>query len=508
MMRRARRATAPRARRNLKSSMAGNLKAAFQQRDSTQVVLNATETVQLAIPANTNGATTVRNVTKLLCGTEFFQHYAGMYDQFKIDGVSVSAEIVYNTFGQAAMTFPNVITAWDRNGIDKATANVVTNPEGGQNITNVPIVPGPYQVSSYSSAVSRAYYPGARWGITRRLIASSLQEKSIYLPTVKTAEVLTESTLYAAWNPDFLLSVLLGNQTATCQTLVFNLTWSWVVSLRGLRKSTLDVVPIPNANSLGYAGTNAGTVASGTNNTMIPASMTVENNAGVVTVSNPVYTTQVQNTGGVTSVSNNSWTVDALKMYLNEIMYTIGASKVDAILFDTNNVHVIPQSTAATAINIPAGSTTQLSCVMIAFGTAMTMGNGVTGYNFSIFVCGNGNDAQHAINVATDQSTLVVYSEPFIVYGVNLPNQSGGTAESVVTTDLLTTVGSTTTKSPAIMYANTATGADAAVDVAAGSVLTVSGTYQASVAYPVVKALQSFVTGVNSNDGQALLENY
>ncbi|EDR28692.1 hypothetical protein EDI_118690 [Entamoeba dispar SAW760] len=508
MMRRARRATAPRARRNLKSTMAGNLKAAFQQRDSTQVVLNATETVQLAIPANTNGATTVRNVTKLLCGTEFFQHYAGMYDQFKIDGVSVSAEIVYNTFGQAAMTFPNVITAWDRNGIDKATANVVTNPEGGQNLTNVPIVPGPYQVSSYSSAVSRAYYPGARWGITRRLIASSLQEKSIYLPTVKTAEVLTESTLYAAWNPDFLLSVLLGNQTATCQTLVFNLTWSWVVSLRGLRKSTLDVIPIPNANSLGYAGTNAGTVASGTNNTMIPASMTVDNNAGVVTVSNPVYTTQVQNTGGVTSVSNNSWTVDALKMYLNEVMYNIGVGKVDAITFDNNNLHVVEASNAGTAINLPAGSSTIMPCVMVAFATTMTLGNGTTGYNLTIFLCGNGNSNAHVINVATDANTFVVYSEPFAVYGINLPNQSGATAESVVTTSLLTTVGSTTTNSPAIMYANTDTTAEAAVNVAAGSVLVVAGTNTASSAYPVVKVLQSFVTAVNSNDGQVVLANY
>ncbi|EMS16786.1 hypothetical protein KM1_317210, partial [Entamoeba histolytica HM-3:IMSS] len=210
------------------------------------------------------------------------------------------------------MTFPNVITAWDRNGIDKAVASQVTQ-EGQGVLSNVPIVPGPYQVSSYSSAVSRAYYPGARWGITRRLVASSLQEKSIYLPTVKTAEVLTESTLYAAWNPDFLLSVLLGNQTATCQTLVFNLTWSWVVSLRGLRKSTLDVIPTPAANSLGYANTNAGTVASGTNNAMIPVSMTTTNNGGVVTTDNPIYTSMVQTTGGQLSSSSNTWTVDSFK---------------------------------------------------------------------------------------------------------------------------------------------------------------------------------------------------
>ena len=93
------------------NSMQASMKAAFQQRDSTQIVINSTESVTLAVPANSNGSTIVRNVTKLLCSTEFFQHYAAMYDQFKIDGVSVSAEIVYNTFGQAAMTFPNVISA-------------------------------------------------------------------------------------------------------------------------------------------------------------------------------------------------------------------------------------------------------------------------------------------------------------------------------------------------------------------------------------------------------------
>ena len=177
------------------NSMQASMKAAFQQRDSTQIVINSTESVTLAVPANSNGSTIVRNVTKLLCSTEFFQHYAAMYDQFKIDGVSVSAEIVFNTFGQAALTYPNVISAWDRNGIDKATTRVVPN---GSNVgIDAILVPGPYQVASYSSAVSRAFYPGSRWGITRRLVASSLQEKSIYLPTVKTAEVMTESSLYA-----------------------------------------------------------------------------------------------------------------------------------------------------------------------------------------------------------------------------------------------------------------------------------------------------------------------
>lgn len=505
-MRRTRRATATRptsTRRNLRSTMAGNLRAAFQQRDATQVVLNATETVQLAIPANTNGATTVRNVTKLLCGTEFFQHYAGMYDQFKIDGVSVSAEIVYNTFGQAAMTFPNVITAWDRNGIDKATAGTVSEP-GVTPLTNVPIVPGPYQVSSYSSAVSRAYYPGARWGITRRLVASSLQEKSIYLPTVKTAEVLTESTLYAAWNPDFLLSVLLGNQTATCQTLVFNLTWSWVVSLRGLRKSTLDVIPTPAANSLGYAPTNAGTVASGTNNAMIPVSMTTTNDAGVTSTSNPIYTTNVQSTGGQLSSSSNSWTIDSFKMYLNNVFYNAGVSSVNAI--DLNYAALASQgpSINKVSVTLTAGSATVMRCRLIVFAVKGVLGGGVNGFNISVYLVGNSSQKSHVIQLNTDANTYVVWSDQFDVFGVNLPTAAGG-ENSLVNVSVKTTTGGNTDITNANLYGYTDDPADdTPVVIAAGSQLVPVGGDGAASLYPVVLLGSTFVTGLYSDDNQEI----
>ena len=505
-MRRTRRATATRpatTRRNLRSTMAGNLKAAFQQRDATQVVLNATETVQLAIPANTNGATTVRNVTKLLCGTEFFQHYAGMYDQFKIDGVSVSAEIVYNTFGQAAMTFPNVITAWDRNGIDKAVASQVSQ-DGQNTLSNVPIVPGPYQVSSYSSAVSRAYYPGARWGITRRLVASSLQEKSIYLPTVKTAEVLTESTLYAAWNPDFLLSVLLGNQTATCQTLVFNLTWSWVVSLRGLRKSTLDVIPTPAANSLGYAGTNAGTVASGTNNAMIPISMSTENAGGVTTTTNPIYSSMVQTMGGQLSSSSNSWTIDSFKMYLNNIFYNAGVSSVNAIDLNFDQLTIENPSQAAQALTITGGTANVLRARLVVFATAGTLGSGVQGYNISGYLFGNANTNAHTVNIATDANTYVIASAQFDVLGISLPDSSTG-ANSEVKVNVKTTTGSSTDVVSSLMYAYSGTVEDTATSIIAGALPVVSGVVGGGVLNPVVLVMKTFVTGLFSNDNQKLV---
>ena len=334
--------------------MQASMKAAFQQRDSTQIVINSTESVTLAVPANTNGSTIIRNVTKLLCSTEFFQHYAAMYDQFKIDGVSVSAEIVYNTFGQAAMTFPNVISAWDRNGIDKATVNVTSN---GVTQTEAPLVPGPYQVASYSSAVSRAYYPGARWGITRRLVASSLQEKSIYLPTVKTAEVMTESSLYAAWNPDFLMSVLLGAATPTCQSLVFNLSWSWVLTLRGLRKTSLDIISTPLPNTVGYEKHNAGTIASGSDNAMIPVVKAAEvtRDGAKVIETTPYYLPQVQSYSGVHNASS-IYVNDVFKYTMNAILSSING--VDMPIFGMKKASFteIAPNSDDTTIMVSAGN--------------------------------------------------------------------------------------------------------------------------------------------------------
>ena len=341
------------------NSMQASMKAAFQQRDSTQIVINSTESVTLAVPANSNGSTIVRNVTKLLCSTEFFQHYAAMYDQFKIDGVSVSAEIVYNTFGQAAMTFPNVISAWDRNGIDKATASVTFS---GVTQTNAPVVPGPYQVASYSSAVSRAYYPGARWGITRRLVASSLQEKSIYLPTVKTAEVMTESSLYAAWNPDFLLSVLLGANTPTCQSLVFNLSWSWVLSLRGLRKTSLDVISTPLPGTVGYAPSNAGTIASGTDNAMIPVVRATQKGTDITTT--PLYSSNVQSYEGVQNATA-VYVNDVFKYTINHVLAKVGGNDMSFLPCMSSMFTVINPNSADVPIIVEPGTPDVIKCRLV-----------------------------------------------------------------------------------------------------------------------------------------------
>ena len=382
------------------NSMQASMKAAFQQRDSTQIVINSTESVTLAVPANSNGSTIVRNVTKLLCSTEFFQHYAAMYDQFKIDGVSVSAEIVYNTFGQAAMTFPNVISAWDRNGIDKASASVTYN---GVTQTNAPIVPGPYQVASYSSAVSRAYYPGARWGITRRLVASSLQEKSIYFPTVKTAEVMSESNLYAAWNPDFLLSVLLGANTPTCQSLVFNLSWSWVLSLRGLRKTSLDVISTPLPGTIGYAPTNAGTIASGTDNAMIPVVRATQQGTDITTT--PLYTSNVQSYEGVQNATA-IYVNDVFKYTINHVLAKIGGNDMSFLPCMSDAFTVIQPGSGDTLITVEPGTPDIIKCRLVI--VIREEDSSVKGYHIYPSLLMNGGSPTLS---DTEKATILAYPD-------------------------------------------------------------------------------------------------
>ena len=422
------------------NSMGAAMKAAFQQRDSTQIVINSTESVTLAVPANTTGSTVVRNVTKLLCSTEFFHHYAARYDQFKIDGVSVSAEIVFNTVGQAALTYPNVISAWDRNGIDKATTRVVPN---GSNVgIDAFVVPGPYQVASYSSAVSRAFYPGSRWGITRRLVASSLQEKSIYLPTVKTAEVMTESGLYAAWNPDFLLSCLLGGNTPTCQSLVFNLSWSWVLTLRGLRKTSLDVIPTPLAGTVGYAPTNVGTIASGTDNAMIPAVRTEVGAGGVVTTT-PYYTTNMQGLSG-TQLSSGSWTNEGFKLSVNNLTYL--ANGMDIVYYNFNEM---TEKVVNDDIVIPPGNAGKVSCRLVLFCSNQDMGSQM-GYHVQPVLYANVADGGDDDDDRTMTVTLggvhakhkVFASDVFYVYLEN-PLLVDGTVINFTPSVVLTTGGCT-----------------------------------------------------------------
>ena len=247
-------------RTTIKRQAFGNFASALQQRDSTNVVVSSVEDVVINVPADCNEGTVVRNVNALLCDTTYFQNYMGMYDQYKINAVRANIEMIRidNSLLNPA-TFPSVCTSWDRNGIklDSVDARVAGDPNPLYRYK----LPEYQVVTSYSSANEKTIYYGSRWGVIRQLDAASMMEKSIYLPTANTRDVLSHGNLYAAWNPMLLISIhsptVMPAGGANC---IVNIHWQFDVTLRGLRKIPVANVAAfqPFAGFVGYARNNYG----------------------------------------------------------------------------------------------------------------------------------------------------------------------------------------------------------------------------------------------------------
>lgn len=237
----------------------GNFASAMQQRDSTNVVIQLQEDVSLYVPANTSEATLVRNATALMCKSVFFRNYVGMYDQFKLNAVRASIEVISLGGDMSTQTsFPSVCTAWDRNGVQ--IRNVTLTPGAGQPGTPYWVLPTYEQVASYSSANEKTIYYGARWGVVRQLDASSMQEKSIYLPTQNTRDVLSYGNTLQQWNPCLLIAIKTPVAATAIETAKFSIHWQFDVTLRGLRKVNVTDTEsfVPTAGFIGYAANNLG----------------------------------------------------------------------------------------------------------------------------------------------------------------------------------------------------------------------------------------------------------
>lgn len=237
----------------------GNFASAMQQRDSTNVVIQLQEDVVLDIPEGCKEATLVRNATALMCKSPFFHNYVGMYDQFKLNAVRASIEVMsLGSNISSANSFSSVCTSWDRNGVQ---IRKVADTSGDDDLFYW-CLPSYEQVASYSSANEKTIYHGARWGVIRQLDASSMQEKSIYLPTQNTRDVLTYGNVMQQWNPCLLIAIKAPNVVSTTsEKAVFSLHWQFDVTLRGLRKISAGVDTntfLPDDGFIGYAPNNYG----------------------------------------------------------------------------------------------------------------------------------------------------------------------------------------------------------------------------------------------------------
>lgn len=242
----------------------GNFAAAMQQRDSTNIVASLQETVNLTIPVNCNEATLVRNANSLLVTSQYFRNYMGMYDQYKVNAIRASVEVLaLNSMVSSPNNFPSVCTAWDRNGAQIKSVQLYDKTGVAVDNSFSYAMPSYSDVTSYSSANEKTIYYGARWGVIRQLDAASMQEKSMYIPTTQTKDVLSYGNMYSAWNPCLLLS-LKTNNTPTENPYagnVFTIHWQFDITLRGLRKvnTTDDTIKLfkPFDGFVGYANTNA-----------------------------------------------------------------------------------------------------------------------------------------------------------------------------------------------------------------------------------------------------------
>lgn len=140
--------------RGLVKRARGNMKAANQQNDVSNVVINLMHTVYCGCSAAAtrvetnvdNGnrvdgtydiGTAVINIYELLRKSDFFGSYAGMYDQFRINSIKVKVTPVqWSTFDQQQSIMNWISGMKGGNGPVSSTVNIELPPKGTEYIYN------------------------------------------------------------------------------------------------------------------------------------------------------------------------------------------------------------------------------------------------------------------------------------------------------------------------------------------------------------------------------------
>lgn len=180
-------------------------KVSAQQRDLAKftinvptklTVFNKTVNIPTSITDNSKFATRTigcyaLNIYDLLRKSAFFQNYSGMFDEFKINNVSVKlTPSSYLISGGQRYTAITVFTAWDRSGLEESQTfwNLAATTVGSVKVGQAADADGFYvtlgnEVTTYSSAQSRSLNPNTNTSITRYISPKALLEKSQYLST-------------------------------------------------------------------------------------------------------------------------------------------------------------------------------------------------------------------------------------------------------------------------------------------------------------------------------------
>ena len=190
---------------------AGNYRAALQQRDQSSVNLSIPTTVQVkTVDINVtdpfrpdgqqnvailNGGVTAINIWDLLRKSTFYQSYANMYDQVKLDRIRIKLTPSSFALSGSNTAYNNytVVTAWDRSGLsdEQLVINAAHryDQKFGAGTNDATKNLGLYlnmtadDISTYSSAVTKPVNAGANSSIVRSLYPRTTQEKGLYINT-------------------------------------------------------------------------------------------------------------------------------------------------------------------------------------------------------------------------------------------------------------------------------------------------------------------------------------
>lgn len=190
----------------------GNYRAAVQQRDKTDVNISiahkftcntSTLTYSENVGNNTveytkNKGVYALNIWDLLRRSDFYQSYANMYDQIKINSIRIKlTPIAFSTYGEDGVIANNiyqtytVVTAWDRTGLSPQQGHMLYDANSndlkvigtsGDSFGYYVCLNGS-DISTYSSAITKPMSPNSNTTIVRAMYPSSLAEKSFYANT-------------------------------------------------------------------------------------------------------------------------------------------------------------------------------------------------------------------------------------------------------------------------------------------------------------------------------------
>ena len=160
----------------------GNIRSAFQQKDTAEVVINCNNVISCKVQADLNNSVGAINVFDALRKSSFFNYYAPMYDQVKIDKIKAKfTSLQFPNFQGSNNTTNNftVITAFDRNGLDEGQVELVNGANGNKDLeTRIN-----EELGTYSSALTKNLTFGSTFDIIRYITPSSIAEKSQYVAT-------------------------------------------------------------------------------------------------------------------------------------------------------------------------------------------------------------------------------------------------------------------------------------------------------------------------------------